>query len=355
MKTNILFFGFFTVSLLLGSCAATNNLTMSVTEPADIHLASDVTRIGIINRSVPSEGNKTVDQIDKILSLEGLNLDREGAAAAVTGLSDELSRDNRFEAIEIIEEGEAQKKGLGVFPAALPWATVEQICEENNVDVLFSLEFYDTDTKADLQLTTVTIPNDFGIKAKVPGHRITLNTVIKNGWRVYDPLNKRLLDQVVKNDFVTSRGEGINPVRAVEAIIGRKEAVKHVSSAIGNSYGLKIKPLRRRVTREYFVRGTDNFVIARRRAQAGNWQTAADLWEQDLNHPKAKIAGRAFYNMAIINEINGNLNEAINYASKSYSDYGTRNALRYVNILRNRIVEKQVLENQISKLDFTNE
>lgn len=355
MKTNILFFGFCTIALLLGSCVTTNNLTLSVTEPADINLASDVTKIGIINRSVPSEENKAVDQIDKILSLEGLNLDREGAEAAVTGLSDELSRDNRFEAIEIIAEGDAQRKGLGVFPAALPWATVEQICKDNNVDVLFSLEFYDTDTKADLQLTTVTIPNDFGIKAKIPGHKITLNTVIKNGWRVYDPLNKQLLDQVVTNEYVTSIGEGINPVRAVEAVIGRKEAVKQVSSAIGNNYGLKIKPLRRRVSREYFVKGTDNFVVARRRAQAGNWQGAADLWEQDLNHPKGKVAGRACYNMAIINEINGNLEEAINWASKSYSDYGTPNALRYINILRNRVVEKRVLNNQLSKLDFADE
>lgn len=352
MKTNIYIFVFCTLGLLLGSCAATNNLTMSVTEPANIHLASDVTKIGIINRSVPSEGNKAVDQIDKILSLEGLNLDKEGAEAAVTGLSDELSRDNRFEAIRIIEEGDAQKKGLGVFPAALPWSDVEEICEKNDVDVLFSLEFYDTDTKADLQITTITIPNNLGIKAKIPGHKITLNTVIKNGWRVYDPLNKQLLDQIATNDYITSIGEGINPIKAVEAVMGRKEAVKQVSSINGNNYGLKIKPLRRRVTREYFVRGTDNFVVGKRRAQAGNWQGAAELWEQDLNHPNAKIAGRACYNMAIINEINGNLEEAINFASKSYSDYGTRNALRYINILRNRVVDQRVLNSQLTKLDF---
>ncbi|MGC1515676.1 MAG: DUF6340 family protein [Maribacter sp.] len=349
MNYKPLFFTYFILGLVLTSCASTNNLTMSVTEPADIHLSTDITKIGIINRSVPSEANKVVDQLDKILSLEGLHLDRLGAEAATVGLSDELSRDNRFDVVQLIQEGEAQKKGLGVFPAALSWEVVEQICAENNVEVLFSLEFYDTDTTADLQIATLSIPNNLGVNVTVPGHRITLNTVIKNGWRVYDPVHKRLLNEVVTNDFVTSRGEGINPVKAIEAVMGRKEAVLAVSDAIGNSYGLKIKPLRRRVTREYFVRGSDNFIVAKRRAQAGNWEGAADLWEQDLNHAKPKVAGRACYNMAIINEINGNLNEAIEWASKSYADYNTPNALRYINILKNRVVDQRVLENQLSR------
>jgi len=322
---------------------------MGVTEPAQIPLGSDITRIGIINRSVPSDGNKVVDEIDKILSLEGKNLDKEGAEAAITGLSDELSRGDRFEKVEIITDIESQRKGLGVFPAALSWELVEKICEENNVDILFSLEFYDTDTKANYEVTMVTIPNNLGIEAKVPGHKVELNTVIKNGWRVYDPVGKILLDEYTSKDYLTSRGAGINPVKAIEAIIGRKEGVQQKSSNLGNVYGQNTKPLRRRVSRDYFVRGTDNFAVARRRAQTGDWNGAADLWESEINNPKMKIAGRAYYNMAIINEINGNLEKAIDWASKAYSDYGNNMALGYVNILKRRVAEKRQLNNQLSK------
>lgn len=335
--------------IILSGCSATNRLTMGVTEPAQIPLGSDITRIGIINRSVPSDGNKVVDEIDKILSLEGKNLDKEGAEAAITGLSDELSRGDRFEKVEIITDIESQKKGLGVFPAALSWELVEKICAENNVDILFSLEFYDTDTKANYEVTMVTIPNNLGIEAKVPGHKVELNTVIKNGWRVYDPVGKILLDEYTSKDYLTSRGAGINPVKAIEAIIGRKEGVQQKSSNLGNVYGLNTKPLRRRVSRDYFVRGTDNFAVARRRAQTGDWNGAADLWESEINNPKMKIAGRAYYNMAIINEINGNLEKAIDWASKAYSDYGNNMALGYVNILKRRVAEKRQLNNQLSK------
>ncbi|CAM4326246.1 DUF6340 family protein [Zobellia nedashkovskayae] len=337
------------ILLLLSSCVSTNKLTMGVTEPARISLPSNAVRIGLINRSIPSEENKVVDKIDKILSLEGLNLDREGAESAVTGLFDELTRNNRFETITIINDTDIQRKGLGIFPAALNWQAVQEICDANNLDVLFSLEFYDTDTQVDYELTTVNIPNDLGIKAALPGHKVTLNTAIKNGWRVYDPQSKLILDEYINNNHITSIGSGINPMKAVEAVIGRKEAVIQRSNNIGNSYGYDVRPLSKRISRDYFVKGSDNFVIAKRRAQTGDWDGAAALWEKEVNNPDGKVAGRACYNMAIINEINGDLDKAMEWASKSYTDYNNGDALRYVNVLKYRISEKQQLDRQLSR------
>jgi len=337
------------VLLLFTACSSISSLTMGVTEPARVPIPQDVLRVGIINRSIPSEGNNALDKIDKILTLEGLNLDKEGAEASVTGLKDELSRIKRFDAITIIDSIDVQRKGLGVFPAALSWESIDEICKAHNVDVIFSLELYDTNTNFNYDATIVNIPNSFGIKANIPGHRVTLRTTLKNGWRVYDPRSKLVLDEFVYNEAVVSVGEGINPMKAIEAVVGRKEAVLELSTGLGNLYALKIRPLRTRVRRNYFVRGTDNFEIGQRRAQAGDWNGAAELWEKDLDHPDAKIAGRAHYNMAIINEINGDLNQAIEYASRSYTDYNNRDALRYINILRYRQAEQSELDRQLSR------
>ncbi|CAN0473563.1 unnamed protein product [Scytosiphon promiscuus] len=104
-----------------------------------------------------------------------------------------------------------------------------------------------------------------------------------------------------------------------------------------------------RISRDYFVRGSDNFVVAKRRAQTGDWQGAAQLWEKELDNSKSKIAGRACYNMAIINEINGDLNAAMDWASKSYADYDNKEALRYLNILKYRLSQNEVLEQQASR------
>lgn len=337
------------VASLFTSCVSTNQMTMNATEPAAVSIAYDVQNIGIINRSLPSKGHKAIDQIDKILSVEGKNLDKHGADAAVTALRDELRAEGRFQEIVKIDSIGALQKGLGVLPATLSWEQVEELCVQFDVDVIFSLAFYDTDTKVDYKQTTIQYPNSLGVKLPIPGHEVTLKTLIKNGWRVYDPQSKRILDEYFFNKNVVAVGQGINPMEAVKAVINRKEAVVEQSKNIGNAYARRIRPYRRRVTRDYFVKGTDNFVVAKRRAQAGNWDGAAELWEQELSNPDAKIAGRANYNMAISSEINGNLEKAVDYASKSYSDYGTKEALRYLDKLRYRQRQKRELNRQLSK------
>ena len=349
MKITNQFFLYTAVAILMASCSATNQLTLSTVEPAPVNISNDVRSIGIINRSQPNEANSPLDDIDKVLSAEGRHLDKHGAEAAIRSLKDELERSQRFDKIVILDSIPQVRKGLGVLPASLSWKLVEDICRKYEVDVLFSLGFYDTDTKATYKATFMELPNNLGIKAKVPAHEVTLQTQIQNGWRVYDPATKEVLDEYAFNNTVVSRGSGVNPIKAVKAVINRKEAVVETSSNIGQRYGMRITPYKRRVTRTYFVRGNTNFEVAKRRAQSGKWNSAAELWEQEVSNPNAKIAGRACYNMAIISEINGDLNEAMDWAAKSYSDYNVRDALRYMDILRYRMAQKQELNRQLSR------
>ncbi|MCW5515526.1 DUF6340 family protein [Muriicola sp. Z0-33] len=347
-KLNLILEGI-VLCLIITSCSPTNRLTMNAIEPAPVFVHSDVQKIGILNRSTASEANKTLDKIDQILSLEGLKLDKEGSERAVQGLFDELEASGRFAEIVVINDQNVPRGGLAVLPASLPWKSIENLCETYNVDAIFSLEFYDTDTRAHYKLTKMTVPNDLGIKAEIPAHGLTLNTQIKNGWRIYDPQRRLILDEFSTYDLVSLKGAGINPVKAFEAIIGRKEAVLEISNKLGINYAYRLRPINKRIARDYYVRGTDNFKIAQRRAQTGDWDGAADLWEEELSHPKTKVAGRACYNMAIINEINGDLDAAMKWASKAYSDYNDNNALRYLNTLKFRLAEKRELEYQLSK------
>ena len=349
MKNHKSILGYIVIGILLVSCSATNNLTMGATEPAIVHLPKDVQRIGIINRSLPSEGNKQIDKIDQILSAEGLHLDKKGAEVAINALSDKLAGTGRFEEILILDNETEIRKGLDVFPASLSWEVIEEICAANGVDAIFSLSFYDTDTQVSYKPSVMQLPNTLGVKVSVPAHEVTLNTLIKNGWRIYNPSTRQIVDEFMYTDHLVSSGKGINPVKAIEAVARRNEAVEELSRNIGYAYGSRLSPYKHRISRDYFVRGTDNFIVAKRRAQTGDWQGAAQLWEKELDNSKAKIAGRACYNMAIINEINGDLNAAMDWASKSYADYDNKDALRYLNILKYRLSQNEILEQQASR------
>ena len=235
------------------------------------------------------------------------------------------------------------------MPATLSWELVEKICSENKVDVLFSLEFYDTDTKADYRVTTMKLPNSLGVNVDVPAQEVTLATQVVSGWRVYDPHIKMVVDEKLYTKNMAFRGKGINPIKAVEAVANRNDTVQEYSRNVGIAYAERLVPRNTRIARDYFVRGTDNFKIAQRRAQAGDWEGAAELWERELTNSDEKVAGRAYYNMAISNEINGDLDKAIQFASKSYADYNINNALDYVNLLHSRVRQNRKLDAQLAR------
>jgi hypothetical protein len=173
-----------------------------------------------------------------------------------------------------------------------------------------------------------------------------METLVKTGWRIYYPSSRQILDEYSYAESIVFSSKGVNPLKAAEALIGRKEAVNQVSNKAGRGYAMRILPYQIRVSRDYYVKGTDNFQIAKRKAQLGKWDEAGELWQKETTNSNGKIAGRACYNMAIINEINGDLDTALSWAQKSYEDYNNKLGLDYARILENRRYKDQALNRE---------
>lgn len=331
----------------LSSCVSTELVKMSVLEPAPVTISGTIKRIGVLNRSEIAPQNKVADVVDKVFSLEGKDLDREGALAGIQGLTDELLKNDRFTVIKTIKDTSVSSLIPGIFPLPLSWDRIEKICRTNNIDILFALELFDTDSKIIYSANPVSLSTPLG---QVPGieHVATMHTTLKTLWRIYDPVEQIILDEFPFIENLVFTGRGINPVKAAGALLDRKEALKQMSNKSGRNYAFRILPFWLRVSRDYYVRGSNYFRMARRKAQTGNWDGAALLWEKETTNPKEKLAGRACYNMAIINEINGNLDNAKQWARKAYENYNNKLALRYVNILENRAVKRSLIEQQES-------
>lgn len=332
------------LAAIAASCA-TQELYLNVTHPAPVTIAPEIKTVGIIDRSTPTDQTKSLDVIDRVLTLEGAALDSIGTLEAIKGVTEELAANDRFNEVKLLDGLKFRTSGLGGMPMPLTWDQVEGICRESGTQALFALELYDTDTRISYGTEPGKVKTPLG-DIPVLNHSASMETLVKTGWRIYSPSDGAILDEHIVAESVIFAGKGINPVAAVAGMIHRKDAVKEVSRKAGHIYALRLIPYRLRVTRDYFVKGTDNFKIAKRRAQLGKWDDAAELWKKETENPKMKIAGRAHYNMAIISEINGNIDDAIAWAQKAYSDYRNKPGLRYVRILENRKYNEEVLRYQ---------
>jgi hypothetical protein len=313
-------------------------------EPAPVTIPSNIKSVTVVNRSRASDATQTIDAIHKVLSLESNELQTAGIDASLHGLTDELMKNNRFTEVKPFKR-ELKSFGAGVFPSALQWDSVEKICRETNTDALFALELFDTETKISYAANPTQV--NLGVTS-LPAiqHNVNMTTFVKTGWRIYDPSTRIILDEYILGRDISFSGSGINPAVAASAMVGRKEAVKTVGNKAGEAYASRILPYWIRVSRDYFVGGNDNFETAKRKAQSGNWDGAAEIWMQETKNSDSKLAGRACYNMAIISEINGDLDGAIQWSQKSYEDYQIRLALHYLNVLRDRKRQNELLKSQ---------
>ena len=336
---------FVLINFLL-SCSATNTLTLKVTEPAPVLLNKNTTKIAVINRSIPDKKHEVLDAIDKILTVEGKELDKIGSNTVISSLREELLKNNKITSVIVLDSVASKKYGFDQFSDELSWQKINEICVKNNVDAIYELSFFDTDSNISYKNYTTEIKNNLGIKIPAVEHEVTVSTLIKSGWRIYDNNYKVISDVYSDSKVVALKGRGINPVKAFETIKTRKDAVLSVSSDMGRIYANRILPYSIRVSRDYYVKGTTNFEIGKRRAQAGEWDSAAELWLLETNNKKGKIAGRACYNMGIISEINGDIETALKWVTKSYTDYNDKNALRYIKILKNRKIKNEQLKRE---------
>ena len=333
------------IAIACHSCVSTNLMSLSVMKPAPVTIPPYIKNVGVINRSKASDENKTIDAIHKAVSLETNGLVTAGADASIEGLTSELMKNNRFLTVKTLTGLDLKTFGAGVLPSALVWDSVEKICRENNMDALFSLEFFDTESRLGLAAAPGSIRTAL-VNIPVLDQQVNMTTLVKTGWRIYDPSSRNILDEYMISKDIQISGRSVNPVAAVLPLAGRKEAVIQVGNQAGQAYACRIIPYWIRVSRLYFVGGNGDFTIAMRMARTGDWDGAAKIWQQLTLSPKSKVAGRACYNMAIISEINGDLDGAIQWAKKAYENYNIRLALDYVNILNNRKTNDAILKDQ---------
>jgi len=327
------------------SCSSTNLMSLSVLEPAPVTMSPQIRTVGIISRTKPEDQNRTLDAVHRVISLEGPDIEREGARSAIDGLTAQLQKNDRFTQVKFLDQVDIRTFGAGVFPASIPWETVEKVCRENAVDALFVLEVFNTESKIGYAARPTSMQTVIG-EVKAIEHEVNMTTTVNTGWRIYDPANKMIYDEYTLSKDMNFSGQGINPIVAAGGLIQRKEAVKQVGYLAGQAYASRIVPYWIRVSRDYYVRGSDNFFTAMRKARAGNWDGASELWKQETRSGSDKVAGRACYNMAIISEINGDLDGAIQWAQQAYEEHRNKLALEYLRLLRNRKANANILRSQ---------
>lgn len=333
------------VVLFVALAACKSHTSLQVMRPADIALPDHIQRFLLADRTRPEESQKEINIIEGILTGEGIGIDKEGSIACLEGVKATLVQTPRF-TVDITSVTGLKGTGTARMPAPLPWDTVTKLCNARTADALVVLESFDSNN----QVFSESVP----VQGGAPQIRTRTRVTVYTGWRIYDPKNKRILDEHVQTSEYIYDGVigGILDIAIQRQ--RRKEMMRAAGDRAGDMYGHRISPQWIWVGRTYYSKGNDQMKSAARFVRTQNWDKAADIWRGQTTASKEKVAARATFNMALACERAGDLDLAINWIEKAYTQYGMKKALHYRNELYFRKAEQARLKEQMKSLEKKN-
>jgi len=340
-------FLFFTLALALGLGSCTRTVRLQVMRPADIDVPKDIQAIATANRYKPDKPNRVWNVLEGLVSGEGIGQDRRGAEACLEGLSNVLMVSPRFKFAQLAID--LRGSGTQNFPDPLPADEVKRLCELAKSDALVTIEAFDSDSKLDYG-TRVKKEKVNDVMSDVTYQTVNAGIRVTVGWRMYRASDGAIVDQFRMIETINFNQEGRSRQEAESRLPNRDAMTRDIGRIVGDKYATRISPAIFWVNRDYFgkAKGAPEMKDAKKSAIINDWTNAAKIWSIVSENPNPKTASKAMYNMAVASEVLGDLNNAIMWTEKAYK-MGLRRSLQYNGILRQRLIDQERLNNQLSK------
>jgi len=341
------------MAVVFSSCM--KSVSINTLRPADINIPNEIQSIALVDRT--AYDRDAIGVIEGIITGEGINEDRDGVMTMFSSLQNSLRISPRFDVVLASERLRGQNI-LGSFPDPLDWRQVDQLTRKYNADALLAIEIFDSNfiITNGKRKNTRTVEDEDGNKVEEEYTEFFAEGVgnTRIGIRLYDAENRTVIDQDIYTENKTWEASATSLKEALAQLVSKSQATKYLAQSVGNTYAGKIAPMPIRISRSYYAKPKKNAYLSKGAREAGvnQWESAISTWKAGLrNTSDSKALGRMAYNIAVGNEILGDLFLAHEWAGRAYVDYGNKKGRSYASQLNNRMITEEILDEQLSLPD----
>ena len=217
----------FLTLIAFASCTTTKDFTIDVLNPAKKDLIFKDKNVVAISRNFKFTNDTLQNYYKKnqyfYKSKITANTDSIAIAACLGGFTSRLREKSNIKTIKTMDNNLPVQRGERI--PKLSWNTVERICNDSNSDLLVSLE----------TLTYLNVVRDY---ADQNSSEVITGAI----WTVYDPFEKKIMDQYSKADTVYWEGLDELGNYSASRIPDRLTAIAQASQLVGEDYARQFVP-----------------------------------------------------------------------------------------------------------------
>lgn len=299
-------------------------LNIENSKPAPNELPDDIQSITILNRSMNNQFlNHNEDSLQIYFYRKGYQLstyvlDSLAADTTIQALAQLLFESGRYDVVVPLARNIHRKISYNLVPDTLSPDTVRKICHDYNTDALLVMEKFTTKAMADY--TSEVNKDAYNSTA----YYASLDLKYEAVFRLYKPEQKSFLKSIRLADTIYWESADYSQERLFRNLPTIKKALISSGIKVALDMDNQLSPNWVSEKRGYFLLKKKNDE-GQKYMQENNLSEAAKYWTLMSQSTKNKTRAKAEYNMALINELNGDLDKAIEWGLKSfYSDYMVR-------------------------------
>jgi len=317
-------------------------VTIENMQHAKEELSPDIQSITLMNRSMSSQfQNHLEDSLQmyfyrKGFQLSNIVLDSIAADTTIRALAELMFESGRYDVVVPLERNFKRNLSYEILPDTLSTAEVSEICTNFNTDALMVLERFSTKTMADYSAERYSD----GTSGNVYSYNATLDLKYDAFFRIYKPGIKTLVKEIALRD--TIYWESVDNTH--EGLFSKLPTVKQALINAGIKVALdvdsKLSPTWIPEKRGYFLfKNKDD--QGQKFMNENNYDEAGKYWAEMARSTNKKTRSKAEYNLALINELNGDMDKAIEYGLKSFYSFYRYQTESYLKKLEARKITMQ--------------
>ena len=317
-------------TVLFSSCTGLLYTSLDVMRPAKIAFAPDANDLLIVNNTVnqpPEYGHRT-ELLDGITKNVLMNTDSM-SIYCLGALTEDLEGKDFFSSV-ILNPATKNKSDEFFNPAELTQEEVNNLCRTNHVKALLSLDR--------MKVNDDLIENYLSESST---YLSTLELKFETSWSIHY-LNNPEVTSVQYTDTVFWESESYYRKKALTDLPNRADALVDGALNVGHKVVNRFVPYWDKVDRYFFNPHIKLMKQAMDSVYVKKWKSAISLWETEYDKSNsARIQAQAANNIAIGYEITGDLDKALDFATKAYYSLGKMTIIDYDSFVRisNYIVE----------------
>lgn len=310
--------------VLLASCMT--SFRISVQKPAAVDFPNDVEKVAYVENSA-FHIKTTADKVDQMLSGDLLDQQKLATQQIPVGMSNSFTNGNW-----IAEEVPAQS--INNEDGSPNWTAMDSIFARTNSQALIVVEQF----KSKSNLGGVVGSAATGTRSYLYGEAMISaycknRQIIQNYW-------------VGEYYYIPTSGS-LDPAALLNDALRKREYYKHLGYATGYKAAALFYPVWVWAPRDYYNKGSKGLRQAKPMIHKGNWDLAEKKLLSMLDDRKHKVRGRAHFNLGLVYEGQGRIDDAIEMIEKAALDYNIKKANSYLQTLRKRKSEVELIEWQM--------